>query len=68
MTWLDRRRFTKACIMAAAGAFRPPLARAQDVPDKPPSTGHLNPVTPTLGAFEAGFGRNEQWVLLVLRC
>jgi len=35
--------------MAAAGAFRPPLARAQDVPDKPPSTGHLNPVTPTLG-------------------
>ncbi len=49
MTWLDRRRFTKACVLAAAGALRPPLARAQDVSDKPPSTGHLNAVTPTLG-------------------
>jgi pimeloyl-ACP methyl ester carboxylesterase len=49
MTLLDRRRFTRACVLAAGGALRPWLARAEDVSEKPPSTGHLNAVTPTLG-------------------
>ena len=38
------------CLLAASRVpLRPWLARAEDVPDEPPSTGHLNAVTPTLG-------------------
>ena len=46
---LNRRGFSKACLVTAVHAFCVPLARAADLPTDPPSTGHINAVTPTLG-------------------
>jgi pimeloyl-ACP methyl ester carboxylesterase len=37
------------CLLAVGQAFRPWLARASDMPDDEPSTGHRNAVTRTLG-------------------
>ncbi len=46
---MHRRWFTKMCLLAAGGVFRPGLAKAAEVTDDEPSTGHVNAVMPTLG-------------------
>ncbi len=46
---MNRRCFTATLLFAAARSFRPGLAKAAEMADDQPSTGHINAITPTLG-------------------